>query len=305
MMKHHIPILFLFLLAVLSCGDNGKSESEIAREAFTQDSAALKIAVTPTLDCLPVFVADEEGLFQECGVSVRLRLYQAQMDQDTAMIRGRVEAMTTDLVRAEWMRREGTMLRYVAATPLSWQLVSNPPARIKQLSQMDDKMLAMTRHSATDMLSLMVIDSVRLDRDRVFRIQVNDVSVRLNMLLSGVMDAMWLPEPQATIARNSGSPMIYDSRGSGMQMGVVAFSEEALADTTRQSQMSSFIEAYNMACDTINSRGLPQFAKLLGRICGVNAELLDSLPDNISFQHASQPSSYNVERAKAWISSNR
>lgn len=270
-----------------------------------QDSAALKIAVTPTLDCLPVFVAEEEGLFQKCDVSVRLRLFQAQMDQDTAMMQGRVEAMTTDLVRAEYMRNNGTALRYVAVTPLSWQLVSNPSARVKQLSQMDDKMLAMTRHSATDMLSLTVIDSVRLDRGRVFRIQVNDVSVRLNMLLTGVMDAMWLPEPQATVARNFGSPVVYDSQHNGMPTGVVAFSEQCLADTARQRQMERFLMAYDMACDTINSRGLQKFATLLARKINVNVEQLDSLPQNIVFAHASQPLQGNVERARAWACNNR
>lgn len=270
-----------------------------------QDSAALKIAVTPTLDCLPLFVAEEEGLFQKCDVNVRLKLFQAQMDQDTAMMRGRVEAMTTDLVRAEYMRINGTPLRYVAVTPLYWQLVSNPSARVKQLSQMDDKMIAMTRHSATEMLSLMVIDSVRLDRDRVFRIQVNDVSVRLNMLLTGVMDILWLPEPQATAARYSGSPVVYDSHNNSMQPGIVAFSEVCLKDTARQVQMDRFLMAYNMACDTINSRGLQHFAALLAQKSGLKAEQLDSLPDNILFDYASQPLPGNVERARAWAGSNR
>jgi NitT/TauT family transport system substrate-binding protein len=151
----------------------------------------------------------------------------------------------------------------------------------------------------------MVIDSVGLDRDRVFRIQVNDVSVRLNMLLTGVMDALWLPEPQATVARNSGSPVVYDSQHSGMPTGVVAFSEECLTDTVRQSQMERFLMAYNMACDTINSRGLQNFATLMARKSGLRAEMLDSLPENIIFTHASQPSGGIVERARTWAGSNR
>ena len=304
-MRRFFFFLSLAVPLLLSCGNDEKTADEIAREAFVADSAALKVAVTPTLDCLPLFVAEEEGLFQQCGLNVRLRLFQAQMDQDTAMVRGRVEAMTTDLVRAAYMQQQGGLrLRYVAATPLYWQLVSNASARIKQLSQMEDKMMAMTRYSATAMLSVLAIDSAGLNPDHVFRIQVNDVGVRLNMLQTGIMDALWLPEPQASVARMEGNPVVDDSRLRDLQLGVIAFNEQALADTTRQQQLERFIEAYNMACDTIGSKGLHHYRHLISRQCGVKEDKLDSLPDDMLFPHAAEPRLTDVQRAGAWLNNN-
>ncbi len=300
---------FFFLLTLLpawlcSCSGDEKSAYELAREEFVADSAALKIAVTPTLDCLPLFVAFEHGLFNRLDVDVRLRMYQAQMDQDTAMAYGRVEAMTTDLVRAERLQRhEGVSLSYATATPLSWQLLSNPVARIKQLSQLDDKMMAMTRYSATDMLSDLAIDSARLAPERVFRIQVNDVNVRLNMLQTGIMDAMWLPEPQATVARLGGSPVVDQSSLRDLRMGVVAFSQHALTDSIRRQQMNRFIEAWNMACDTIEQVGLKHYRQLISQYCHVPEAALDSLPTNIHFTHAEPPRATDVDRARAWLNS--
>lgn len=301
-MRRFFWFFALLPTVLLSCGGHEKSAGELAREEYVADSAALKIAVTPTLDCLPLFVASERGLFKSLDVDVRLRLYQAQMDQDTAMANGRVEALTTDLVRAERLQRhDGVGLSYVAVTPLSWQLVTNPVARIKQLSQMEDKMMAMTRYSATDMLSDMAVDSARLVPEHVFRIQVNDVSVRLNMLQTGIMDAMWLPEPQATVARQGGSPVIDQSSLRDLRLGVVAFSQKALADTMRRQQMERFVEAWNMACDSIEQAGLMHYRRLISEQCHVPEVMLDSLPTDIHFMHAEPPRTADIDRARAWL----
>lgn len=266
------------------------------------DSTALKVAVMPTIDCLPIYLAYDHGLFREAGVDVTLCSYNAQMDCDTAIERGRVDATVTDLVRAERMQQQGTKLNYVAATPLYWQLVTNQTARIRQLSQLDDRMLAMTRFSATDLLSSLVVDSAQLDPDRVFRIQVNDIGVRLNMLLTGIMDALFLPEPQATLARLSGHHIIYDTRQSDIRLGVLAFRIPNTTDTLRQSQLAGFIKAYNQACDSLNAAPLRHYKDLMVRHTGVPSLLADSLPDSLTFfPHANTPRPADIEKAREWL----
>ena len=149
-MKKLIPIIIALVL-LAACGQSYEETKRITREqrreAWRKDSAALKIAVMPTLDCLPLFVAQEYELFDTVNGGVRLKLYNAQMDCDTAMERGRVEGTVTDLVRAVRMQQRGTKLRYVTVTNAYWQLVTNRNARIHQLKQLDDKMGAMTRFS--------------------------------------------------------------------------------------------------------------------------------------------------------------
>lgn len=257
----------------------------------------------PTIDCLPLFVAADRGLFDEAGVSVRLLDYTAQMDCDTALERGRVEAMVTDLVRAERMQRQGRSLTYVTTTALGWQLLTNRTARIRQIDQLDDHMVAMTRYSATHLLTDQMIDSVGLDSDRVFCIQVNDVTVRLQMLLNGIMDALWLPEPQATMARMADHPVILDTYASGLQFGVIAFSDSALqADTLRRQQMDCFVRAYRAACDSLNNHGLHRYRDVIVAHCGVPSEVVDSLPDSlITFSYADQPSPEDLARVRTWL----
>lgn len=265
-------------LLIVACGDNeAERAAQMLRQQQVEDSLALKVAVTPTLDCLPLFVAEQEGWFEKEGVSVQLRRYTAQMDQDTALLRHRVEGMTTDRERLNWIKEQGMDVEEVAQTDLKWQLVTNKTARIKQLKQLDDKMLAMTRRSATDMLARRAIDSVGLQPERVFRIQVNDVLVRLAMLENGIMDAMLLPEPQATQARLGGHHVLMDTDSMGLHLGVIVFSKEALADTARQGQVERFVRVYQMARDSVAARGLGYYRKLIVDCCHVRQEIVDSI----------------------------
>ena len=167
-MKQLIPLISVLLLMV-ACGQSYEETKRISRqqrlEAMRQDSAAFKIAVMPTLDCLPLYVAQHYQLFDTIQGGVRLKFYHAQMDCDTAIERGRVEGVVTDLVRAKRMESKGLKLRYVAATNAYWQFITNRRSRVSELKQMTDKMVAMARFSVTDMLSYMAADSARLNTE--------------------------------------------------------------------------------------------------------------------------------------------
>ena len=204
-------LIVLGVLLLAACGqtyeETKRQTRQQRKEAARKDSAALKVAVMPTLDCLPLYVAQHYNLYDTLRGGVRLKYFKAQMDCDTAMERGRVEGTVTDLVRALRMSKRGTKVRFVATTNAYWQLVSNRNSRVKQVKQLDEKMIAMTRFSVTGMLADAAIDSAKLDRDRVFKVQVNDVFVRMQMLQNNIMDVLCLTEPQATWARVMKNPV--------------------------------------------------------------------------------------------------
>ena len=298
--------LILTVVALIySCGPSYEEKRRVDQkermQRWREDSAALKVAVMPTVDCLPLFVAKAEHLFSGQGVDVRLKLFTAQMDCDTALAGGSVEASVTDLVRAERLKRLGTKLRYVTSTNAYWQLYSNRMARITKLPQLDDKMLSMTRYSATDLLADLAVDSARLKPERVFKIQVNDVGIRLKMLLNNEIDAVLLTEPQASQARQAHHRLLMDSRSAGLQLGVVAFSEKALANKKRQEQLDMFLKGYNQAVDSLNRYGMERYGHLVAKFCKVKEEQLDSVLMNMKYQRIAAPRDVDVERASKWL----
>lgn len=298
--------LFLAIAAGLLCfaactdsGDNKQTDNEI--DTWELDSASLRIAVMPTIDCLPLYVAEEEGLFDRESVSVSLYPYQAQIDCDTAIKNGWVDVMMTDLVRAERLKSLGTPLRYLTATELQWQLLAGKNARLKKLGQLENKMIAVTRYSATAMLADALVDSASVVDEHVFRIQVNNLGIRLQMLETETMDAMFLPQPQATAARQIGAEVLYDTRWNDVCMGVMVASEASQCDTLRQRLTKGMLKAYAEACDSINKRGVRFYSKMIARRCGLKSAVTDSLPSDIHFNGVRQPREQDITRANSWL----
>ena len=223
----------------------------------------------------------------ETGSNVHLYRYNAQMDCDTAIARKRVEGTVTDLVRAARLQKQGTQLFYPVSTNLYWQLITNRKARISELKQLSDKMIAMTRHSATDYLSTLVIDSVK-PKYEVYRVQINDLNIRLRMLLNNEMDAAWMPEPYATQARMAKHVALADSRDKNLQLGVIAFRSKLKREPRRKDQIDRFVKAYDIAVDSINKNGVHHYVALLTKYYGIDAQTVSNLP-KLKYSHAMEP----------------
>lgn len=297
---------FIAVVVLAACGQSyeetkRKSKAERIRLA-KEDSAALKVAVMPTLDCLPLWVARNYGMFDSLGVDIRLKWYSAQMDCDTALANKRVEMSITDLVRAKWLENHGTQLELPIATNTYWLLVTNRNTRIKELKQLDDKMIAMTRHSATELLADYAIDSVKLKQEKVFKVQINDVNVRMQMLRNNVMDALLLTEPQATTALKEKHKVVMDSRKLDLRLGAFALRKSISTDKTRKKQIDALMKAYDMAVDSINKNGISAYSGLIENYCKVNKSVVDSIAKSgLKFTHAQKPREKDLNRARKWI----
>ena len=296
------PIYILLALAGMfaACDDTYNEKQMATRKQRAElrrlDSLAFKIGTTPTMDCLPVFIANEKGFFEKVGVDVRLRLRNSHLDLDTLLRGGWIEGAFTELVRAERIVDNGVKLRYVAATNSYWQLVSNRNMRIRKLDQLSDKMVAMTRFSATDYLTTLAVDSAK-PKNAVYRIQINDVKIRLRMLYNNEIDAVWLTEPQLTAAKLYKNPVLMDSRKKDLNLGVLAVREKALADKNRSRQYAAFIKAYNAACDSINKYGIASYAHVISKYMGADEKTIKALP-KITYTHAKAPREKDIEVAR-------
>ena len=297
--------IIVTICLVVGCSESYEETKRITKaqrlKAMREDSAALKVAVLPTLDCLPIYLAKDHQMF-DTAVDIRLKLFTAQMDIDTALANHRVEVGVSDLVRIERLKKQGDSLRYLTSTNAYWQLVSNRGARILDLKHLDDKMLAMTRYSVTDLLGDLAVDSAKLKSERVFRIQINDVNVRLKMLENNEMDALILTEPQAAQARLLKHKVLMDTRKLDMEMGVIVSQWKGMDEETRAKQLRAFTRGYNKACDSINQYGIENYASLIEKYCHVKPEALKQISKDLKFHCITLPREADVERAKAWLS---
>lgn len=290
-MKHK-PIFLLAIIVLLSaCGQSYEEKVRLSRaeraRLAQEEAAALKVAVLPTLDCMPVYLAKQKHWYDSTQVDLRLKVRNAQIDCDTALKGKSVEVAVTDLKRVENMTKHGVGLLTMGLTDAYWQLIANRTARVKTAAQLGDKMVAMTRYSATDYLTDKALDGVKTSAP-VFRVQINDVLIRLDMLKNNEMDAMWLTEPQATTARMFKHTVIEDSRKMKEHLGVVVTGAHLMKDKKRVKQLTAFVEGYNRACDSLNHYGVKHYADLVKAVCHTDDKTIDRLP-KYSYPHIALP----------------
>lgn len=278
-MKRNFFLIVFAAVLLVSCGQSEEEARRISKaeraRLHREDSLALKIAVMPTLDCLPFYVAQDRGFFAEANADIRLRVFSAQMDCDTAFIGGSVELMLTDSVRAARLAGQGRAVEVVSPTDSQWMLVGNRQARVKKLAQLGEKMVAMTRFSATDMMTDKAFVKVS---PKPFKIQVNDIRVRLDMLLNNELDAAWLPEPLATVAVKQGHTALADSRKLIGRGGLIVMRGELKDDAHRKQQLVAMEKAYNRACDSISHFGLEHYADIIASCMDIGPDMVKNIP---------------------------
>lgn len=300
-------INYLLILAVLTFVSCGKSDKELQAERQAQKLAereayqkAYKIAVMPTMDCLPAYLLKDSLLYDTAKVDIRLCKFNAQMDCDTAMIGGSVQAAFSDLVRTERLKhRNKVLMHYLTDTNLKWQLIADKDSKLKQLSDLSDKIVAMTRFSGTDLLTDMAVKKAK-PKYQVFRVQVNDILVRLAMLQNHEIDAYWFAEPQITKALSADNNSLFNSEDAGVHLGVVAIMDKV----RRQDEEAAFAAAYDKAVEQINKNGVKYYSALIQKYMKVDESVVRALPD-IKYTKIGPPRKANLLMARNFLSSGK
>lgn len=300
-------INYLLILAVLTFVSCGKSDKELQAERQAQKVAereayqkAYKIAVKPTMDCLPAYLLKDSLLYDTAKVDIRLCRFNAQMDCDTAMIGGSVQAAFSDLVRTERLKhRNKVLMHYLTDTNLNWQLIADKDSKLKQLSDLSDKIVAMTRFSGTDLLTDMAVKKAK-PKYQVFRVQVNDVLVRLAMLQNHEIDAYWFSEPQITKALSADNNSLFNSEDAGVHLGVVAIMDKV----RRQDEEAAFAAAYDKAVEQINKNGVKYYSALIQKYMKVDESVVRALPD-IKYTKIGPPRKADLLMARNFLSSGK
>lgn len=300
-------INYLLLLAVLMLVGCGKSDKELQVERKAKQLAereaykkAYKIAVMPTMDCLPAYLLKDSLLYDTVKVDIRLCRFNAQMDCDTAMIGGSVQAAFSDLVRTERLKhRNKVLMHYLTDTNLNWQLIADKGSKLKKLSDLSDKIVAMTRYSGTDLLTDMVVKKAK-PKYQVFRVQINDVFVRLAMLQNHEIDAYWFSEPQVAKALSADNNSLFNSEDAGVHLGVVAIMDKI----RRQDEEIAFAEAYDKAVDQINKHGVKYYSDLIQKYMKVDEAVVRALPD-IKYTKIGPPRKADLLMARNYLNSGK
>ena len=200
----------------------------------------------PTMGCLPLYYAVRSGLTDSLGLQITLLRYQAQMDIDTAILRGHADIAYTDLIRTERLAKNVGVEPFAACDePLS--LISLKTKRVKRINQMKEQMIAVSRLSATDYWCDRLLDSTSTNHDDIYRPQINDVRLRAEMMRMGLIDAAMMGEPFATWMTMLGHKRLFRTQRG--QTRLYAWVASSKATPARQEAFRHLLDSAVVLCN--------------------------------------------------------
>lgn len=274
----HVKKLILPLLLLLSAACQPPAPQATPEQLALADRLALHVAVMPTTDCLPLYVAEQSGLADSLGLQLRLHTYMAQMDVDTALQRGRVRVAYSDLVRMLRLHADTLPLRVLIGGHTRLSLLAAKQTRVGHIHQLAERMVAVSRLSASDLWCDALLDSAFMDPEAVFRPQAHSVRLRAEMMRSNIVDAAMLPQPLDAWLRAEGHPLLATQPADGPQLMAWLVCADSALDARQCQQVACLRTAYDMATQQILQGQHQSLVRtILERDFQIPQQMLDSL----------------------------
>lgn len=232
----------LVVLAAISIQCNGGAGSDPVDDVpQDSDSTLFRIAVLPTDECRPFIIAQQHGMFDTLGFTVRLDTFFSAMDADTALLGGHVQMLVTDSVRLAYLNtiRSVETIRPVIVDTIRLMMLTTPASRIKSTKSLKDKIVAVTRNSALDLFADQTMQAVHMKPEELNRPQINDISLRADMLCLAQYDGAILPQPYATYCTGQGAICI-----ATMQRPLMRVAVRSSVLGSRKADVDKIVSAY-------------------------------------------------------------
>ncbi|MGC8907244.1 MAG: ABC transporter substrate-binding protein [Desulfomonilaceae bacterium] len=217
----------------------------------------IKFGVLPVLQALPLFVAQDKGMFRGHGVSVQLTPFNTASEKDIALSTGAIDGYFGDLVTPLVLKGNGRDVIIVAANydtrrdRRMFAILAKPGGPYKTLADLASTPVAVSSNSVVHFLTETLLAQSGVPHEKITFFEAKNIGMRMQMLLSGQVEAAALPEPLATAAVAKGAKLLGDDAGLGTSQTVLVFNGPfARAHPDR---VKAFLKAVGEAAAYINA----------------------------------------------------
>jgi len=279
-------------LALLLIGCSGQAEP-----------ATIRMAVLPILDALPMYVAQEQGYFDEENVVVEFVPVTSAAERDQVIQAGQADGMINEILSTLFYNVQEPVVKIVryARVPTSdfpqFYVLASADSGITSVDDLKDHEIGISEGTIIEYSTDRLLRAEGLAPEEISTIAVPRIPDRMALLGSGELAAANLPDPLAALAIQGGAQIIVDdARYPEYGHSVISFRNE-FANENEQA-IRGFLAALERAVEDINGdKG--QFSDLLAERGLVPEPLIGSytVPD---FPMASVPPQSQWDDVLEW-----
>ena len=288
-MQKHTAFLIFFSFLVAACSTGRKSE---------HNTQKLTIGVMSSKDYLPIAIAQNNGYFTENGVEVTVQKFFSPNDRDAALQSGNMDGTIIDYTGGAIQISAGMPLRFTSQCDGTFELIAGKESGINSLTDLKGKKIAVSRNTVIDFCTDLAIEKAGLLPENVEKPEINKIPLRLEMIRNAKIDASFLPDPFATIAKSDGNRSIASMADFGVRVTGIVFTQKSIDE--KPEALKKFYKAYNQAVDFIKSKPVSDFEAVLTQEVGFPPNLISeiALPDYTS---AKAPQETDLRLVEKWL----
>ncbi len=216
----------------------------------------IRFGVLPVLQALPLFVAQDKKLFEKNGLQVELIPFNTATEKDVALTTGNIDGYFGDLLTPIVLQANRHNVKIVATSydtrkdKRMFAVLGKPKCEYKSVSDLAGIPVAVSSNSVIDFVTERLLTGNGVPQDKVATVEAKNIGLRMQMLLSGQVEAATLPEPLVTAAVGKGATVLADDSKLGESQTVLVFSAGYL--DKKPAAVKAFLKAQNEASKLIN-----------------------------------------------------
>lgn len=266
----------LFILATFlsACMQTAPAEIESLKPV------TLKIAVLPILEALPMYVAQQEGLFEKHGLNVEFVAVASAPERDQVIAAGQADGMINELTSTMFYNKDQPQVKIVryarTATPEQalFRILASGESGINNVDGLKGARIGISQGTVIEYLTDRLLQSQGFTAEEINTVSVPKIPDRMALLENGELDAGMLPEPLSSLAVLQGSRVVLDDTSlPEISFSTLTFRNEVLEQNPEA--VRGFLAAVEESTAQINNNPT-KWIPLLGEYNLVPQPLLQS-----------------------------
>jgi NitT/TauT family transport system substrate-binding protein len=248
-----IAIILLFSLLLGACAQAAGP----ANQASSGTLPTLKIAVLPILDALPMYVANDQGLFEQQGVKVELIPAASAAERDQLITAGQADGMINEIVSTILYNKNQIQVQIVrfarvaTADSAMYRILAAKNSNINNVNGLKGVPIGISQGTTIEYTTERLLTEAGFQASDIKTIAVPKISDRMALLGSGELKAATLPEPLSSLAVQGGARVILDDRQTTQYSYSTYAFRKAVIDANPQA-IRAFLAAVEDAVKIIN-----------------------------------------------------
>jgi NitT/TauT family transport system substrate-binding protein len=222
------------------------------------DVGTLKIAVLPIIDTLPMYVAQQEGLFAKYGVSVEFIPVASAPERDQLIAAGKADGTVNETLAVMLFNKESIQMQVVryALRPTEnaghFFILASGKSGITTAAGLKGVEIGVSQGTVIEYVTERLLQAEGFTVEEIKTIAVPKIPDRMALLGSGELKAGVLPDPLASLAVQQGAVVVADdSKHPEYGFSVISF-RKAVIDANPEA-VKAFLAAIEDATTLLNA----------------------------------------------------